>query len=80
MASWHYSRRILAWSITASLATVAASTAMAQDAAVTKPADTSAETNPDGTPKVTKLNEIKDGGHWATLADPEGNEFDVIDG
>ena len=29
---------------------------------------------------ATKLNEIKDGGHWATLADPEGNEFDVIDG
>jgi predicted enzyme related to lactoylglutathione lyase len=31
---------------------------------------------------ATKLNEVKkDGGaHWATLADPEGNEFDVIDG
>src|ERR1700689_144743 len=29
---------------------------------------------------ATKLNEIKDGGHWATLADPEGNEFDVIAG
>nr|WP_231873821.1 TonB-dependent receptor [Luteibacter rhizovicinus] len=59
MASWHYSRRILAWSIAASLATVAASTAMAQDAAAKKPADTAAETNPDGSPKVTKLNEIK---------------------
>jgi predicted enzyme related to lactoylglutathione lyase len=29
---------------------------------------------------ATKLNEIKNGGHWATLADPEGNEFDVIAG
>jgi|SRR5882724_3362036 len=29
---------------------------------------------------AAKLNEIKDGGHWATLADPEGNEFDVIAG
>jgi len=29
---------------------------------------------------ATKLNEIKDGGHWATLADIEGNEFDVIAG
>jgi len=29
---------------------------------------------------ATRLNEIKDGRHWATLADPEGNEFDVIDG
>jgi predicted enzyme related to lactoylglutathione lyase len=29
---------------------------------------------------ATKLNEIKDGGHWATLADPEGNEFDLIAG
>jgi predicted enzyme related to lactoylglutathione lyase len=29
---------------------------------------------------ATKLNEIKNGNHWATLADPEGNEFDVIDG
>ena len=28
---------------------------------------------------ATKLNEIKKNGrHWATLADPEGNEFDVI--
>ena len=31
---------------------------------------------------ATKLNEIKKdaSGHWATLADPEGNEFDVIAG
>jgi predicted enzyme related to lactoylglutathione lyase len=31
---------------------------------------------------ATKLNEIKKdaGRHWATLADPEGNEFDVIAG
>jgi predicted enzyme related to lactoylglutathione lyase len=30
---------------------------------------------------ATKLNEVKNGGaHWATLADPEGNEFDVIAG
>ena len=29
---------------------------------------------------ATKLNEIDAGGHWATLADPEGNEFDVIAG
>jgi predicted enzyme related to lactoylglutathione lyase len=31
---------------------------------------------------ATKLNEVKkDGGaHWATMADPEGNEFDIIDG
>ena len=29
---------------------------------------------------AVKLNEINAGGHWATLADPEGNEFDVIDG
>ncbi|MCW2529630.1 MAG: glyoxalase/bleomycin resistance/dioxygenase family protein [Pseudonocardiales bacterium] len=29
---------------------------------------------------ATKLNEINAGGHWATLADPEGNEFDVIAG
>jgi Glyoxalase-like domain len=29
---------------------------------------------------ATKLNEIKAHRHWATLADPEGNEFDVIDG
>jgi predicted enzyme related to lactoylglutathione lyase len=30
---------------------------------------------------ATKLNEIKKNGrHWATLADPEGNEFDVIAG
>ena len=27
-----------------------------------------------------KLNEINAGTHWATLADPEGNEFDVIAG
>jgi predicted enzyme related to lactoylglutathione lyase len=29
---------------------------------------------------ATKLNEINAGSHWATLADPEGNEFDVIAG
>ena len=29
---------------------------------------------------ATKLNEISAGRHWATLADPEGNEFDVIAG
>jgi predicted enzyme related to lactoylglutathione lyase len=31
---------------------------------------------------ATKLNEVKKDtvAHWATLADPEGNEFDVIDG
>ena len=29
---------------------------------------------------ATKLNEINDGRHWATLADPEGNEFDLIAG
>jgi predicted enzyme related to lactoylglutathione lyase len=29
---------------------------------------------------AAKLNEINNGNHWATLADPEGNEFDVIAG
>ena len=29
---------------------------------------------------ATKLNEINAGCHWATLADPEGNEFDLIAG
>ena len=31
---------------------------------------------------ASKLNEVKkdSGAHWATLADPEGNEFDVIAG
>jgi hypothetical protein len=29
---------------------------------------------------ATKLNEIKGGRHWATLADPECHEFDVIAG
>jgi predicted enzyme related to lactoylglutathione lyase len=29
---------------------------------------------------ATKLNEINAGRHWATLADPEGNEFDLIAG
>lgn len=29
---------------------------------------------------ATRLNEINARRHWATLADPEGNEFDVIDG
>jgi predicted enzyme related to lactoylglutathione lyase len=27
-----------------------------------------------------QLNEIGAGGHWVTLADPEGNEFDLIEG
>jgi predicted enzyme related to lactoylglutathione lyase len=27
-----------------------------------------------------QLNEVHAGGHWVTLADPEGNEFDLIDG
>jgi predicted enzyme related to lactoylglutathione lyase len=26
------------------------------------------------------LHEIHAGGHWVTLADPEGNEFDLIEG
>jgi len=30
---------------------------------------------------ATKLNEVNGAGaHWVTLADPEGNEFDLIDG
>jgi predicted enzyme related to lactoylglutathione lyase len=29
---------------------------------------------------ATRLNEINAGRHWVTLADPEGNEFDVIAG
>jgi predicted enzyme related to lactoylglutathione lyase len=30
---------------------------------------------------ATQLNEVKKGGaHWVTLADPEGNEFDLIEG
>lgn len=29
---------------------------------------------------ATKLNEVDAGGHWVTLADPEGNEFDLIEG
>jgi predicted enzyme related to lactoylglutathione lyase len=29
---------------------------------------------------ATKLNEIKNGAHWVTLADPEGNEFDLVAG
>ena len=30
---------------------------------------------------ATKLNEVNgDVAHWITLADPEGNEFDLIDG
>jgi hypothetical protein len=29
---------------------------------------------------ATKLNEVNAGRHWATMADPEGNEFDVIAG
>jgi hypothetical protein len=29
---------------------------------------------------AAKLNEINGARHWATLADPEGNEFDVIAG
>jgi predicted enzyme related to lactoylglutathione lyase len=27
-----------------------------------------------------QLHDIHAGGHWATLADPEGNEFDLIEG
>jgi predicted enzyme related to lactoylglutathione lyase len=27
-----------------------------------------------------QLNEVRAGGHWVTLADPEGNEFDLIEG
>lgn len=27
-----------------------------------------------------QLNEVHAGGHWVTLADPEGNEFDLIEG
>jgi predicted enzyme related to lactoylglutathione lyase len=27
-----------------------------------------------------QLREIHTGGHWVTLADPEGNEFDLIEG
>ncbi len=29
---------------------------------------------------ATKLNEVNAGAHWVTFADPEGNEFDLIDG
>jgi predicted enzyme related to lactoylglutathione lyase len=29
---------------------------------------------------ATRLNEVNGGAHWVTLADPEGNEFDVIAG
>ena len=30
---------------------------------------------------ATKLNEVNGAtAHWVTLADPEGNEFDLIDG
>jgi hypothetical protein len=29
---------------------------------------------------ASKLNDINAGAHWVTLADPEGNEFDVIAG
>ena len=29
---------------------------------------------------ATKLHEIDAGAHWVTLADPEGNEFDLIKG
>ncbi len=29
---------------------------------------------------ATKLNEVRGTSHWVTLADPEGNEFDVIAG
>jgi predicted enzyme related to lactoylglutathione lyase len=29
---------------------------------------------------ATSLNEVNAGGHWVNLADPEGNEFDLIDG
>lgn len=27
-----------------------------------------------------QLNEVNAGAHWVTLADPEGNEFDLIEG
>jgi predicted enzyme related to lactoylglutathione lyase len=29
---------------------------------------------------ATRLNEVNAARHWVTLADPEGNEFDLIDG
>jgi Glyoxalase-like domain len=29
---------------------------------------------------ATRLNEVRVGAHWVTLADPEGNEFDLIEG
>ncbi|MDT4946956.1 MAG: hypothetical protein QOH14_3689 [Pseudonocardiales bacterium] len=29
---------------------------------------------------ATTLNEVRNGAHWVTLGDPEGNEFDLIDG
>jgi predicted enzyme related to lactoylglutathione lyase len=29
---------------------------------------------------ATALNEVRNGAHWVTLSDPEGNEFDLIDG
>ena len=29
---------------------------------------------------ASKLNEVNAGAHWATFADPEGNEFDLIAG
>jgi predicted enzyme related to lactoylglutathione lyase len=29
---------------------------------------------------ASKLNEVNAGAHWVTMADPEGNEFDVIAG
>jgi predicted enzyme related to lactoylglutathione lyase len=27
-----------------------------------------------------QLTEVRVGGHWVTCADPEGNEFDLIEG
>jgi predicted enzyme related to lactoylglutathione lyase len=29
---------------------------------------------------ATRINEVRAGGHWITLADPDGNEFDLIEG
>ena len=29
---------------------------------------------------ATRVNEVRAGGHWITLADPDGNEFDLIEG
>ena len=29
---------------------------------------------------AAQLHEVHTGAHWVTLADPEGNEFDLIEG